>query len=187
MELQELDYDHSIHERDRAGDDRLYVRFYKDVVPDEEATKAAGMRKFRDVDMIQIVVPGDKRNIVVREVRDDDKVRFEKYWGAYSQGVDEQVSGFPLSEWSMITRAIVEELKYLGFRTVEQLANASEASLGKYPGMRELQRRAKTWLESQLKAAPIEKMNAELETRDKQIQALQAQVQALMKPDTKAK
>lgn len=184
-QLAELEFDHNVFSSRNSADDKLAVHFFKSAVPDAEASEKTGMRKFRDVDMVQIVVPGDKRNIVIREARPEDKARFEKIWERYAAGEAEQVSGFPLKEWSLVTRAMVEELKYLGFRTVEQVAGASDAIAGKYPGFRELQTRAKTWLAAQESAAPLEKLQSELKTRDDAIAAMQAQIAELIKNNAK--
>jgi two-component sensor histidine kinase len=181
MSLAELEYDHTIHERERAGDDKLYVRFYTDILFDADASKATGMKKFRDAEMIQIMVPGDKRNIVVREVREDDRERFAKHYAMFREGAEEQITGYPLKEWTGCTRAMAEEFKYLGFRTVEQIAAANDSILSKYPGMREIQTRAKNWLAAQEGAAPLEKMQSALEERDKAIAAQQAQIQEMVK------
>jgi hypothetical protein len=180
MELQELEYDHTLHTRDRAGDEKLYVRFFTEVLPDEEASKATGMRKFRDAEMITIQVPGDKRNIVVREAREDDKERFSALYKKFRAGMEDQQGGYPLKEWPLITRAMAEEFKYLGFHTVEQLASANDTTLSKYPGMREVSNRAKTWLQAQADAAPMERLQTELQTRDQQIAAMQQQINQLM-------
>jgi hypothetical protein len=177
--MQELEFDHKVFEQDRAGDDKLFVTFYPDVLPDEAASAATGIRKFRDADMIRIIIPGSKTNIIDREVRDDDKVRFPKQWERYKAGDSEQVIGFPLKEWPLATRAIAEELKYLGFRTVEQVAGASDAIASKYPGFRELQRRAKIWLEAQESAAPVQRMQSELEARDQQLALQKKQLEEL--------
>lgn len=177
MELGTLDHDYTWHENHWAGDSKLAVRFYMDVLPDETASKATGMRKFRDAEMVQIQVPGDRNNIIVREVREDDRVRFEKLYERFKQGLDEQATGYPLREWPAMTRAMAEELRYLGFHTVEQVANANDAALGKYPGLREVATRAKHWLALQEGAAPAEKLQTQVEELQKQIQALQAQLQ----------
>jgi hypothetical protein len=185
MELAELDYDFQLHEDQRAADSKLFVRFFIDILPDTDATEKTGIRKFRDVEMVTIMVPGDKRNVVTREVREEDKNRFPKVYEHFKKGLSDVPDGFPLSQWPMATRSLVEELKYMGFHTVESVANAAEQVMGKYPGLRELQRRAKAWLQAQEGAAPIEKMQAELEKRDLEIKALQAQMQELMKAKAK--
>lgn len=181
MPLEELDYDYTVHERERAGDEKLYVRFFTEVMPDEEASKTAGIRKFRDAVMITIVVPGDQKNIIVREARADDIERFPEHYKKFQAGAEEQLSGYPLKEWPLISRSIAEELKYLGFRTVEQLVGASSGVAGKYPGMLELQRRGAAWLAAQQNSAPLEKMQTELQERDKEIAAMKAQIEEMTK------
>lgn len=180
MELAELDYDFQLHEDQRSADSKLFVRFFVDILPDTDASEKTGIRKFRDVEMVTIMVPGDKRNVVTREVREEDKVRFPKVYEHFKKGLSDVPEGFPLSQWPMATRSLVEELKYMGFHTVEAVANAAEQVMGKYPGLRELQRRAKAWLAAQEGAAPIEKMQTELEKRDLQIQAMKAQIDDLI-------
>ncbi len=156
------------------------VRFYKDIIPDLEQTKATGIKKFRDCVMIQIMVPGDRRNIIVREVRDDDKLRFTKHWERFQSSDEETLDGYPLAQWALLSRAQVEELKYLGFRTVENVALANEAAFSKYPGLRELSRRAAAWLEAQNGAAPIEKMQSIIDSQAEMLVQLQTQMRALL-------
>lgn len=182
MSLAELEFDHNLFSARTAGDSKLLVRFFHDILPDEEASAATGIRKFRDAEFVQIMVPGDKRNITIREVRDDDRTRFAKQYDMFKAGAENQVTGYPLKEWPLATRAVVEELKYLGFTTVEQVAEASDGIVGKYPGLRELQRRAQNWLQAQTSAAPMERLQNELATRDAQIKALQDQIAALATP-----
>lgn len=181
MPLAELEYDHTVYERTNAGDEKLHVHFFMDVLPDPDASAQAGMRKFRDAEFVSIMVPGDKRNIVVREVRESDIERFPKQYKMFKDGAGEQVLGFPLKEWAGVTRAMVEEFKYLGFHTVEQIAEASDGILSKYPGLREIQVRAKNWLDAQASAAPLERLQAEVESRDKQMAAMQGQIAEMAK------
>lgn len=187
MQLAELEYDHMMHAKQYAGDDKLYVRFFMDILPDVEASKATGLRKFRDAEMIQIMVPGSKSNIVIREVRTtekgtgDDDVRFAKLYSQFKAGQGEVLDGYPLKEWPLVNRAMAEELKYLGFVTVEHVAKATDGVIGKHPGLRDLQERAKIWLEAQAGAAPAERLQSELKARDEQIAALQAQMAEILK------
>lgn len=181
MELETFDMDHRTFESRNAGDSKLYVRFFSDILPDPDASAATGIRKFRDAVMIQIMVPGDKRNIVIREAREEDKQRFPEIYRRFEEGAGEALDGFPLSQWPMATRAMVEELKYLGFITVEHVANATDQACGKHPGLRELKRRAEAWLKAQRDAAPIEQMSAQLEKLQQTNAALEAQMAELMK------
>lgn len=179
--METLEYDHNLHQNRHAGDDKLYKRFYKDVLPDAEASKDAGRPKFRDVEMVQIIIPGDKKNIVIREAREDDKVRFAKEYAAFKAGEDEPIDGFPLKEWGQITKSMLEELKYMGFRTVEHVANASDAACSKFAGLQMLKTRAKQWLELQTTSAPLDKLNAEIAKRDEENAAMKAQLAEMQK------
>lgn len=181
MELEALDYDHTLHENRTKGDSKLYVRFFPGVAPDVEESARTGIKKFRDVDFITIMVPGDKRNIITREARPGDIERFKTIYDQYKGGQSEVLNGYPLSQWPLVSRAMVEELKYLGFMTVEHVANASDASAGRHPGLRELQRRAQSWLQAQKDAAPIEQLNSALEQRDQEIIAMKAQLEEMSK------
>lgn len=187
MQLDELDYDHNLHQQEFAGDDKLFVRFYTDILPDEEKTKETGIRKFREAEMIQIITPGDRRNIIVREVRELERVRFAEKYAKFKAGQTVQDVGFPLSEVTWLSKAIIEELKYLGFSTVEHVAQANDAACSKYPGLREISRRAKQWLEAQKSDAPLQKLNSALEEAQKKIAALEASIEAQAKELQKAK
>lgn len=179
--METLDFDHTVYEKQYGGDDKLLIYFFMEVLPDDEATRVEGRPKFRDAEMIHIQVPGAKSNIVIREVRDDDRERFEKKYAQFKQGlIDEQVAGFPLKEWTGVSRSMVEELRHLGFRTVDQLAAASDSVLGKFPGMRELSARAKTFLEAQKSDAPLQALQAKAAAQDTEIAALKAQLQQMV-------
>lgn len=179
--LEELDYDYTVHEDRYKQDHRLMVRFYKDVVPDDEASKAAGFRKFRDTTFIQIVVPGDRRQITVREARPEDKHRFREKYERFVANEANEIDGYPLSQWASMTRAQVEELKYFHIHTVENLANAGEQVMARHPGLRELQRRAAAFLEQQKGNAPVEKLQSQIDTLARQNEVLQAQLAEFMK------
>lgn len=179
--LEELDYDHTVHEDRYKQDHRLMVRFFTDVLPDEKATKEAGHKKFRDAVFIQIVVPGDRRQVTIREARPDDIARFREKYDRFMANHEVEVDGYPISQWPVISRSQAEELRYLGFHTVENLAHASEQALTKYPGLRALQQRAAAFIEAQTRTAPIEKMQTQIDDLAQQNAALMAQLQMFMK------
>lgn len=184
----ELDYDHNWHERQYGGDEKLFVSFREETFPDEEASAEAGYKKFRLGDMITIVVPGDKLNIVEREVRQDDMERFAAKFQAYKAGrTEEALEGYPIKSWALVDRAVAEELRYLGFRTVEQIAGASSGIIGKYPGFSQIQARAKNWLDAQTSSAPMEKLQNQLEEQNKQMAAMQAQMAEMIKASASSK
>lgn len=187
--MQELDYDYTLHQQEWAGDDKLYKRFFMDVLEDPIASKEAGIRKFRDTEMITIMVPGNKTNVITREVRPEDRVRFAKEYDRFKAGEIDQINGFPLKEWPALSRAQIEELKYQGFHTVEQLANMNDGVAGRHMGYNDLKQKAQRWLDNQKSAAPLEKLEAAVKDRESEISALQNQIaeQAKMLAELQAK
>ena len=177
MALAELEFDHNVFQpgQRHLADDKLYVRFFEDVLPDDVASKERGRPIFRDVCMVTIMVPGNRKTIITREARDEDKARFAKQFQHFKKG-DGSLMGTPLKEWGMCPRSFTEELKYQGFHTVEQVANAQDQACQNLPGLRDLRDRAKAYLALAEGAAPAAKLQAELSERDAQIQSLQEQL-----------
>lgn len=163
----------------RPGDEKLWITFYKYPEKDEEASQAEGRPIYREVDYVRIVTPGDKDNIPERPVRDapeySDKRRFAKQWLAYqaSQKQDE-VNGTPLAAWPAISRAQVEELKFFGCHTVEQLAGLSDTHAQKFMGIQALKKRAADFLALAKDQAPMTALRAEVEKRDEEVASLKA-------------
>jgi hypothetical protein len=125
--LPELDFDHQLFAaKQQEGDSKLFVVFYNHFIADDAKTSEEGRPIYKDCVFIRIITPGDRNNIIERPVRPDDKARFPKQWLVFEQGEKEVGEGTRLEEWPMISRSMLEELKYFGFRTVEHLANAKD-------------------------------------------------------------
>lgn len=103
------------------ADSKLHVEFYDN---------AEQKRPF-----IRIMVPGDTTNIIDQPVRDDHKERFPRQWLHFTlQHEGHDIPGVKLEDWHRaspadITDAQVAELQILKFRTVEQVATASDAQM----------------------------------------------------------
>lgn len=112
-------------------DSRLAVQFYSRPMPNEFESEKQGRPIFYDCDFVKIFVPGDPTSIVDTAVREDHKKRFPLHWAHYQNkhGGDAREIGTPLSQWPRLSQAQVEELRALKFHTVENIANASDASL----------------------------------------------------------
>lgn len=162
--METLEYDHNLFSPQQADADRnLAVRFFSQPVKDDMASIQEGRPIFQDTDMVEIRVRGDRNNIVVKPATNEHKARFRGAWEAYRQGRDVQQSGTPLLEWPPCTKSMVEELKYLGFHTVEQVAGASDSVCSKFAGLTNLKVRAQAFLEYAKNAAPIEQFQAQIE------------------------
>ena len=153
------------------ADAKLWVKFYLRPVQDEEASAKAGRPIFTEVEWLRIAVPGE-RDEVERRATDMDKARFAKQYAHWKATGTEAVTGTPLEAYPGVTRAQVEELKFFKLNTVEDLAGASDAVAVKFQGFHELKRRAANFLAAAEGNAPAEKLQAELDKRDAEIETL---------------
>lgn len=161
------------------GDEKLIVRFEDHPHLDDAASREANRPIFKMMPYIKIMIPGDKDTVIHRPVREGDKTRFAKAYLAFRAG-QSQVQGTPLSEWPKITRAQVEELKYFNIRTIEDLANVSDSQTHRFMGIHQLRDEARRHLELLKEQAPLDKVQAELKSRDETIAAMQAQINSLV-------
>lgn len=156
------------------GDEKLIVKFESYPHLNDSKSREEGRPRFEMTDYVRIMIPGDKDSVVVRPVREGDKVRFSKAWERYKAG-QSQITGTPLSEWNKVTRAQVEELAYFHIRTIEDLANVNDSQTHKFMGIHGLREIARKHLELLKEQAPLDKVQAELAQRDEQLSAMQAQ------------
>jgi uncharacterized protein CbrC (UPF0167 family) len=107
-----------------------------------------------------------------------DKGRFSKQYAMFKQGMSEedQVTGTRLSDWPFLGRAQAEELKYLGIKTVEQLAEVRDDIVSRVPGLTALKQHAQVWLGKTKNAAEAAKTAKTISDQAAQIAALQEAV-----------
>ena len=117
-----------------AADNKLYVQYYSRPILHGPESDAAGRPIYHDVDCIRIMVPGDKLSIIDRIASPDDKQRFADHYSKYQAGQQTQMVGTPLEHVPWMSRSKVEEYKYFGIHSVEQLANASDSVGQRFPG-----------------------------------------------------
>jgi len=157
----------AMREHDRhQGDENLYVQFFMHPMQDKAKTLEEGRPIFVDTEYIRIMVPGDKGNVIMREVRDDDRQRFPKQYQAFKNDEAEIVEGTPLTQWNFVTAAQVEELKYFGIRTVENLATVTDTNAQKFMGINLLRQKAREYIEATASDAPIAQLQDDIAKRD---------------------
>jgi hypothetical protein len=142
--------------------------------------KGAGRPIFDEVEYIEIVIPGDKSTVVHRAVQDKDRKQFAQQYAAWKAGNQEAASGTPIKMVPWLNTAQVRELEYFGCKTLEQLADLSDANYKNIGAVLELRQKARDAIAQAGKGAPIAAMREELKKRDAQIEALQAQVSQLV-------
>jgi hypothetical protein len=113
-------------------DNTLTVIFYTKPIQNQFRTESEGRPIFDDCDMVRITTPGDQLNIIDTFATPHYQKRFPRQWDFYKskrEGDQRLVGRTPLSAWSQLTPAQVEELRHLKFFSVEDVANASDIAL----------------------------------------------------------
>jgi hypothetical protein len=167
------------------GDEKLHVRFFTLARIDVAESTKENRPIFKDVPYVEIMIPGDKNNIVVEPVWDQHKQRFPTQWSMFQRGEAEQVVGTPLKVAPFLTPALVAQFNHIHIVTIEQLASLADSNMG-FPGAQEFKRAAQLFLDRT-------KSNDALLTRIKDLETkLEAQAaeklqeqQAKVNPDVK--
>jgi hypothetical protein len=153
-----------------ASDKKLYVQFYLRPMIQKTKSDEAGRPIFQDVEHVRILVPGDKLSIVDRIASPDDVSRFAEHYAKFKAGQGNDVIGTRLEVVPWMTRSKVEEYKFFGIVTVEQLADANDQVGQKFPGFHSDREKAKKFLDA---ASGTDARVAELEAKLAQLIAAQ--------------
>ena len=174
--METLEYDHTIHTRPRAGDERLAIRFFVKAKQNPDKSAEAGRPIFEEHEFIQVMVPGDRDYAHVRPVRPHDKERFAQQYNHWKQtNNNDAVVGTPV-EMLGLSLGQVEEYRYFGVRTVEQMAELRDDVVAKMMGATALKQKAQAYLALMKEEAPMKAVTAELEKRDNEIETLKQAV-----------
>jgi hypothetical protein len=181
MQTFEADINHFNPNQPYVGDEKTPVRFFMDAVQDHVASTDAGRPIYKDAEFIQIF--NSKDNIICREVRDTDKQRWPRQYGAW-KATGENVAGGAgtrLEMWPAITKAQAEELKYFKIFTVEQLADFPDSQAHNFPGFQKLKALARGYIELAAGQAPITRLQEQLDQEKSARAALEDQLAKMNK------
>lgn len=131
-----------------AADNKLYIRFLVRPVLQGGLSTEAGRPIYADIEHVQILVPGDKLSMIDRVASEDDKKRFADHYAKFRAGKGEEVVGTRLEAVPWMTRSKVEEYRYFGIHTVEQLAGAIDEVGQKFPSFHADRNRCKAFLDA---------------------------------------
>jgi hypothetical protein len=145
----------------------------------------AGRPIYLDRDYIRIVVPGDMWNQPVRPVMPADIEKHRAAYNAYKAGKSQVVHGTPLEQWPGVSKSQVKELVHFGVRTVEDLAQTSDANLANVGQYVAIRGKARDWLAQSRGMKPIEEARAEAKRANAQIEDLRRQIAALQEAQGK--
>lgn len=131
-----------------------YARFYLHPQVQNDPTGVMDKDKLthKDVVYIEVSVKGSKNLSSSRAATEEDKKNYPKAWKAYETNSPEGLDGFPVSCLA-IGPSQVLDLNALGFFTVEELAEASDAVIANVKGGQLLQKKAKAYIKMQAEVA----------------------------------
>lgn len=156
-----------------------YVEFFTKAVPHPGESEKAGRPIFVNQDFVKVLIPGE-RDQIVRRVKDEDKRRWAPQWQRYQSNQEQTPEGTPLDVLFPGNPAQVDNLRALKFYTVEQLADASDSALQSIGfGGRDMQAKARRFLEVANKSAQAHAVEKQLAERDDRIRQLETLVYAL--------
>lgn len=167
--------------------DTAIPRFFTEPMQDDAKSAEAGRPIFRDVEFIEIRVPGDKDNIPRRPVKDKDRQRFARQYEAWKRNQANPTEGTPLSEWPPLSKSQVEELRHFGVLTLESLAGLSDGQLDRIGPLKGLRAKAQDALMAAAKGAPMSRLQAENETLRSEVELLKQQLADVVADLGKAK
>lgn len=163
--------------------DTSVPRFYTETQRNNARSEADGVPRFDDVEMVEILIPGDRNSISVQLVNDGHRRRWPGAYRAFKDNSEAPADGTPITELPGMTRSQAEELAFQHVRTIETLAALSDDQATKAVSMGgfALRDRAKRYLDATAGDAAAEKLAAENREKDAKIEALQSQMADLMK------
>jgi hypothetical protein len=122
----------------------MNVQFFYAYNENEEKSLKEGRPIFDEIPSISIQVPGG--DTTVRRIEPQDIQEYPEKYQAFMSGSEPVTEGTPLAEWPMMTGSAMREFQYLGFKTVEQVANATEDAKRKLGTLSKFVKMAKEWL-----------------------------------------
>jgi len=182
MSTETIDFTMDFQANQQAeADKRLFVHFYKDAVKNEFKSKEAGRPIFDEFDFVRVITPGSRDTVVTRVADGSDYARrFPQQWARYKANMDQNAVGTPLSQLPWMSVGQVAEFAAVGCRTVEQLVGMPDALAQKFMGHHQIRQRAQAYMEAAKDAAPMLKLQSELEKRDAKIAELSAAVESMV-------
>jgi len=120
------------------------IKFFYAYNENEEKSLSEGRPIFDEIPSISIQWPGGDET--VRRIEPQDIQEYPELYGRFKAGSEPVTEGTPLAEWSLMTGSAMRELQYLGFKTVEQLAAASDEAKRKIGPLSRFIKLAQDWL-----------------------------------------
>jgi len=155
------------------------VRFFNAYNENKEKSLQAGRAIFDEIPSISIQYPGGDET--VRKIEPQDVADYPELYAAFKAGSEVVVSGTPLAEWPLMNGSTLRELQHLGFKTVEQLAEAHDEIKRKLGPTGRFIKMAKDWLDAANSSQfTVVALKQQLEREQKRTAKLEEQVELLL-------
>ncbi len=162
-----------------APDGSIRPRFFMDPIQDELATAREGRPIFKNVERVEIFLPGNLGTVVVKNVDDGHRNRWSREYELFRKGMEQTAEGTPIEEWPVVNRAVVMELRSLGIQTIEEIATLSDVNCQKVMGLQGLRIKARVFLDDAAAMALTEQQGAEIEKLRSESAAQTRQIEEL--------
>lgn len=168
------------------NNDALTVPFFKTVASeDANASKKAGRPIFKDMEVVEVRIAGDRNFAPVFPAHamwkriDGEEItyaqRFKDAYALFTAGKEQVAAGTPLSELPFLTEAKRAELRALKIYTAEALASLDGKNLTALGGEgRDLKNQAMAYLEKSGGTASTVALTAEVEALKAQLAEMQS-------------
>ena len=170
-----VNHEDFLSQNQKTQDESLMVRFFLKERKDEDKSLKEGRACFKEVEYVEIRIPGARAAQACRPATWRDKIRFERHYEAFKGRMEEPTEGTPLKEWPQISRSQAEELAFFNVKTVEALAGISDTHLNNFQSGYTLKQRAMEWL----READATKLIAEKEAMENTIKNLSARLEKM--------
>lgn len=155
----------------------VFPLFHHETRRDEEASLESGIAIYKKVPYVEIIAPGNDKEIMNRAVKEEDKLRWPEQWRRFTEGHEEQAfDGMPISEWPMADVHLERTLRESNIFTVEQLAEVADVNIQMLgPGMMGLKNKARKWVKDKSgQNEELQKAKSELAELREMVEKLQA-------------
>jgi len=122
------------------------VKFFYAYNENREKSLKEGRPIFDEIPSISIQWPG--MDETVRRIEPQDMQEYPELYARFKAGSEPITEGTPLAEWPMMSGSAMRELQYLGFKTIEQLAVATDETKRKLGPLSKFVKLAKDWIDA---------------------------------------
>lgn len=147
----------SLLTKDRQSSGDVFVRFYDRVVKSDSVNEKTGMPIFKTRCFVQIRIKNNSSEIYDQPASDEKIQRYPVEYNRYLLNKKQVQEGTPLDQFSFLTVAQIEALKYYGIFSVEALAGLTQQKAQDLDILSEWQK-AKNFLDTEQLRVAFEKL-----------------------------